>query len=204
MNQENGVFERQKSKAALSDDAIIELYWKREEKAIKETDVKYGRYLFTVAYNIVHDRLDCEECLNDTYLGTWNSIPPARPSVFNVFLSRITRNLAVDRYKMSTALKRVPTELTLSMEDLEDCVPDGALSMEEAYALSALKEIMKRFIATLDEREEFIFVCRYYYADRISLIAKMLQISEKTVSRELSRMKSALKEQLQKGGFTYE
>ena len=204
MNQENGVFERQKSKAALSDDAIIELYWKREEKAIKETDVKYGRYLFTVAYNIVHDRLDCEECLNDTYLGTWNSIPPARPSVFNVFLSRITRNLAVDRYKMSTALKRVPTELTLSMEELEDCVPDGALSMEEAYALSELKEIMKRFIATLDEREEFIFVCRYYYADRISLIAKMLQISEKTVSRELSRMKSALKEQLQKGGFTYE
>ena len=202
MNQENGVFERQKSKAALSDDAIIELYWKREEKAIKETDVKYGRYLFTVAYNIVHDRLDCEECLNDTYLGTWNSIPPARPSVFNVFLSRITRNLAVDRYKMSTALKRVPTELTLSMEELEDCVPDGALSMEEAYALSELKEIMKRFIATLDEREEFIFVCRYYYADRISLIAKMLQISEKTVSRELSSMKAALKEQLQKGGFT--
>ena len=73
----------------LSDEAIIELYWRRDEKAIKETDIKYGKYLYSIAYNIVHDTLDCEECLNDTYLGTWNRIPPARPNAFQIFISKI-------------------------------------------------------------------------------------------------------------------
>ena len=91
------------SEKTLPDEAIIELYWQRNEQAIAEPARKYGKYLFTIAYNIVHDRLDCEECVNDTYLGTWNRIPPQRPNVFQVFLSRIMRNIAIDKFRKNTA-----------------------------------------------------------------------------------------------------
>ena len=97
---------KEKSCELLSDEQIIDLYFAREERAIKETDHKYGKYLFTIAYNIVQDTLDCEECLNDTYLNTWNRIPPTRPSIFHAFLSKIMRNIAVDRYRHNKAQKR--------------------------------------------------------------------------------------------------
>ena len=87
----------------LTDESIIELYWNRDEKAISETDKKYGRYLYAIAYNIVHDDLDSEECLNDTYIGTWNQIPPTRPNIFQVFLAKITRNHAINKFKKSRA-----------------------------------------------------------------------------------------------------
>ena len=92
-----------KSRELLSDEAIINLYWEREEKAISATDEKYGRYLYKIAYNILNDHMDCEECLDDTYLGAWYRIPPERPHVFQVFLSRIMRNTAVDKYRKNTA-----------------------------------------------------------------------------------------------------
>ena len=98
-------------KEHLSDEDIVELYWQRQERAIKETDSKYGNYLHTIAYNIVHDNLDCEECLNDTYMGTWERIPPARPSVFKVFLAKIMRNIALDRFRKNSASKRIPSEI---------------------------------------------------------------------------------------------
>ena len=102
--------------STMSDEDIVALYFARNEKAISETDLKYGRYLFTIAYNIVHDRLDCEECLNDTYLGTWNAIPPHRPPVFQVFLSKIMRNTAVDKFRKTRASKRIPSELVVSLD----------------------------------------------------------------------------------------
>ena len=203
MNQESRTQSRKKA-SGLSDEEIIELYWKRNEQAIKETDVKYGKYLFTIAYNIIHNDLDCEECLNDTYLGTWNKIPPERPSVFHVFLSRITRNIAVDRYKRDSAAKRIPSELLTTLEEAEGYVPDSALTMEEEVALGEVAKVIKDFLSGLGEREEFIFVCRYYYSDKIVHIARMLQISEKTVSRELLRMKEALRQMLLERGYSYE
>ena len=123
-------------KQHLSDEEIIELYWKRNEDAIQQTDVKYGKYLFTIAYNIVHDRLDSEECLNDTYLGTWNKIPPERPLVFNVFLSRIMRNVAINRYKKNNAAKRVPQGLIVPLEELGDTLGVGC-KMGEGWLLTA-------------------------------------------------------------------
>ena len=203
MNQESRAQSR-KNASRLSDEEIIELYWKRNEQAIKETDVKYGKYLFTIAYNIIHNDLDCEECLNDTYLGTWNKIPPERPTVFNVFLSRITRNIAVDRYKRDSAAKRIPSELLTTLEEAEEYVPDSALTMEEEAALGEVARVIKDFLSSLGEREEFIFVCRYYYSDKIVHIARMLQISEKTVSRELLRMKEGLRQMLLERGYSYE
>ena len=111
----------------LSDEQIIQLYWDRNETAITATDEKYGRYLYTIAYNVLHDRLDCEECLNDTYLGTWNRIPPTRPAAFMVFLSKIMKNIAVDRHRKNTAEKRVPGELDVQFIEIMGC-PGGCVN----------------------------------------------------------------------------
>ena len=187
----------------LSDEDIIELYWRRSERAISETDTKYGKYLFTIAYNIVHDRLDSEECLNDTYIGTWNNIPPHRPNVFQVFLSRITRNIAIDKYREKTADKRVNSELTVSLEELNDCVCIDP-SIEEQMLVSEISKVLNDFLASLSEREKFIFVCRYYYSDSVINIAKMLQVTERTVFRNLAKSREKLREELIKAGIKYE
>jgi RNA polymerase sigma-70 factor (ECF subfamily) len=187
----------------LSDEDIIELYWRRSERAISETDTKYGKYLFTIAYNIVHDRLDSEECLNDTYIGTWNSIPPHRPNVFQVFLSRITRNIAIDKYREKTADKRVNSELTVSLEELNDCVCIDP-SIEEQMLVSEISKVLNDFLASLSEREKFIFVCRYYYSDSVINIAKMLQVTERTVFRNLAKSREKLRKELINAGIKYE
>ncbi len=187
---------------SMTDEAIIQLYWDRNERAIRETDRKYSRYLFTNAYNILHDRLDCEECLNDTYLGTWNSIPPARPSLFQEFLSKIMRNTAVVRYKKNTADKRIPAEMTVSLHELEDTLP-GPVSLEESRTIGELSLVLSNFLRKLPELSAFIFVCRYYCSDRIADIAAMLGISESTVFRKLSDIRKELRECLEKEGYSY-
>ncbi len=184
----------------LEDSTIIELYWARDEKAIVETDRKYKKYLYTIAYNILHDNMDCEECLNDTYLGTWNTIPPARPSVFQAFISKIMRNTAVVRYKKNTASKRVPSEMTVSLHELGETIPHG-LSVEEEYMVTRIGRIISNYLRSLSERGAFIFICRYYCSDKISDIAEMLHISESTVFRELTSIREGLKKLLEKEGF---
>lgn len=193
----------QNGRATLSDESIIEMYFARNELAIKETDKKYGKYLFTIAYNIVHDDLDCEECLNDTYLDTWNRIPPTRPSVFQVFLSKIMRNVAVDKYRHNTAQKRIPSEMLVSLEDLDACTP-GEMSVEEELAIEQLSRILNDYLNGLADRERLLFVCRYYYADKISTLAKMLQAGERSIYRELSQLREGLREHLEKEGISYE
>lgn len=194
---------RDLKKEYLSDETIIDLYWDRNEKAIEETDRKYGKYLFAVAYNIVYDSMDCEECLNDTYLSTWNSIPPKRPTVFQAFLTRIMRNQAVDKFRTRSAAKRIPSELMISLDELEDCIAND-LSIEEEIEVKELARALNNYLRSLPEREQFIFVCRYYYADKIASIAKMLKISEPTVFRSLSDMRNGLREHLEKEGIAYE
>ncbi len=184
----------------LSDQAIVDLYWNRDEKAISETDKKYGRYLYKIAFNIVHDNLDCEECLNDTYLGTWNRIPPTRPSVFQIFLSKIMRNIAVDRYRKNRGAKQIPSELVVSLNELNECLCTVP-SVEEEYALKEISKILSDFLREQNSADEFMFVCRYYYSDYLADIAKMLNVSEKTVYRVLIRMRSNLLEELKKKGY---
>lgn len=189
--------------SVLEDTEIIELYWERNEKAISETDKKYKRYLHTIAYNILHNELDCEECLNDTYLGTWNAIPPQRPSVFQIFLSKIMRNTALVRYKYNNAKKRSSSELTLSLDELDGCIPNEP-SAEEEYFMKELSRLLSQYLRSLPERSAFIFISRYYCSDRISDIAAMLHTSESTVFRELTSMRQVLKELLEKEGYKYE
>jgi RNA polymerase sigma-70 factor (ECF subfamily) len=184
----------------LDDEKIVELYWKRDEKAIDETDRKYRHYLHTVAFNILHNNLDCEECLNDTYLGTWNAIPPAHPTLFQIFISKIMRNTAVVRYKKITASKRVPSEMTVSLDELDGCLPYDN-SVEYDYAVFQLSRLLSHYIRSLSEPRAFIFICRYYCSDLICDIADMLHVSESTVLRELSAIKNGLKKLLIKEGY---
>ena len=194
---------RTEDETAMPDEAIVGLYWKRDEKAIFHTDKKYGKYLFHISYNILKQELDCEECVNDTYLNTWNSIPPKKPTLLGAFLSRITRNLSVDRYRKQSADRRIPSELTVSLDEFSENIT-YASSVEEEYLIAQTGVIINNYLMTLTSREWFIFTCRYYYADSIAKIAKMLTVSERTVLRELAKMRSELKVKLLEGGVCVE
>lgn len=192
--------QKKQSTSNISDEEIVELYWTRNEKAIEATDNKYGRYLYVIAYNILRDSMDCEECLNDTYLCTWNKIPPERPNVLQNFLSKIARDAAVDKYRKTKASKRVPSELISSLDELDECVPTDS-SVEEEVLVKELSALLNKYLRDCSRREEFIFMCRYYYADSISYIADMLNVSENTVFRDLAKLRKGFKEILEKEGY---
>lgn len=183
------------SKPFATDEEIIELYFARDELAIRCTDDKYGRYLLTVAYNILYSHEDSEECLDDTYLNTWNAIPPERPSFLRVFLSRIMRNVAINRYHEATAAKRVPTHMMDSMSELDECMIYDPRVDEDA-AVRELAAILSDFLEGKSKRERAVFLCRYYYGDPIARIAKLLRISERTVHRDLVSLRGELRERL--------
>jgi RNA polymerase sigma-70 factor (ECF subfamily) len=189
------------NEAFLEDDAIVELYWERNEKAISETDKKYGRYLYTIAYNILHERLDCEECLNDTYLGTWNTIPPTRPTAFQVFISKIARNVAVDKYRERSANKRIPSEMIVSLDEIGDAITYDE-SIEESEAFKVVVGILNDYLKSVDAQKQLMFVCRYYYFDKVDDIASMMGLSSRSVFRTLAAMREELKERLQKEGIS--
>ena len=187
----------------LADEDIVALYFDRNESAIDETDKKYGKYLYTIAYNIIHDNMDCEECLDDTYISTWNRIPPTRPKILKVFLSKIMRDVAVDRYRKDSAKKRVPSELTVSLEEISECFSFTS-SAEEEFLVRQVSIVLNGYLRTLDKRKLCIFICRYYYADSVKDIAKMFRVSETTVFRDLAAVREGIKEKLLEMGYSYE
>ena len=186
-------------KTSFADEQIIDMYWNRSEQAIQETDYKYGKYLFTIAYNILYDSMDCEECKNDTYLRVWNAIPPTRPLVFQAFLTTIMRNTAIDHYKEKTSKKRIPSELLLSMEDMNETL-HGNQPMEEIYEAEEVGRYISIFVQGLSERQQYIFMGRYYMADPVEDLAEDLGVSIQTVYRELDKIKKGLKKHLEKNG----
>ena len=183
---------RVQQQAVISDEQIIELYWQREEKAIHETEKKYGQFLFRIAYNILHDRLDCEECQNDTYLGIWNAIPPTRPAVFPAFITQIMRRIAINRYKEKTGKKRIPSELTVSMEDMNGTLHSGE-TVESEYEAEQVGKIINDYVRELSDRQRYIFIDRFYLAESVETIAADLSISVSTVYREIDKIKQGLK-----------
>ena len=188
------------SKAEVSDEEIVALYWERNEDAILHTEKKYGKYLYAIAYNILRDRLDCEECVNDTYLGTWNRIPPTRPTVFRAFIARIARNISVDRFRKNSASRKVPTEMMTSLEELDECVTAG-VSVEKEYVLREAVELLNSYLHTQSPNYVYMFICRYYYADSVKKIAEMTEVREDTVYRALSKMRNELRALLEKEGY---
>ena len=192
---------KQTVRIPMDDEKIVELYWERDEKAIEETDFKYKNYLFSIAYNVVHDRLDCEECLNDTYLGAWNAMPPSKPNVLKAFLTTITRRIAIKRYHSKLKQSAIPSEMTSSLSELEDfVVGDGDIDAD--FDAERLGNIISDFVRSLSLRRQFIFMSRYYIADSIDTIASDLSLSRSTVNKELAAIRSALKEKLESEGYS--
>ena len=187
-------------KIPLDDDKIIELYWQRDEEAIEATDFKYRKYLYKIAYNIVRDNVDCEECLNDTYLGSWNAIPPSKPSVLKAFLTTIMRRISIKRYHNNLRKKVIPSEMTVSLSELEDFIV-GDEDVGDDFDAVKLGEIISNFVRCLSEREKFIFMSRYYLAEPIDIIARNLGLSRSTINKELAAIRSALKEKLESEGY---
>jgi len=182
-----------------NDEKIIDMYWERDPDAIQETNQKYGNMLRTVAYNILSDYQDCEECQNDTYFRVWKAIPSARPPVFSTFIVRIMRWVALSRYKEKSRKKRIPSQLTLSLEELEESI-SSELLVEESYEAKELGEMISNFVWSLNDRQRYLFMDRYYLAEPVEKTAADLSISVKTAYRELGRIKQGLKEYLERNG----
>ncbi len=180
----------------MEDREIVELFFVRSEEAIRESEAKYGKYCYTIAYNILCSNEDSEECVNDTYVNAWESIPPQRPQSLRCFLGCITRNLALNRYDYNTAKKR-SEKITVVWEEYYESVPDG-VSIENQFAL---KEAINRFLASLKKQTRIIFLRRYWYFCTVKEIADGMHLSESNVKVILHRTRSSFKEFLEKEGI---
>ncbi len=183
----------------MDDNGIIALYWARDEKALEETDCKYGSYCHSIAFNILQNREDSDECVNDTWLRAWNAMPPQRPNILSAFLGKITRNLSLDRYKLSHAVKRGSGQLPVALEELGQCISSGE-DVEEELALKELSRLLDRFLRDLPERDCCVFLRRYWYVDSTADIAKRYKMAEGSVKSCLYRTRQKLKTYLEKAG----
>lgn len=181
----------------MDDEKIIALYFERNEDAILETKNKYGNYCYIIAYNILRSSEDSNECVNDTLNGAWNTIPPAKPTKLQSFLARITRNIAIDRFRYNSAQKR-DTNVQLVIDEYFECIPNKDASIEDEVVL---KQAINGFLFSLDPRTRVIFMRRYWYAMSVKEIAKSMQISENRVSVLLHRTREKFKDYLTKEGI---
>lgn len=175
----------------MEDYQIIDLFFDRSEQAISELDSKYGRTCHSLSYNILHNQLDAEECVNDAYLGAWNSIPPKRPNPLLAFVCKIVRNLSITRYRANTAMKR-NSSFTLALEEIEDCL-SSAVTVEDEIAHKELVAAIEAFLDTLSAENRVIFMRRYWFADSYREIAGQVGLTEKNVSMRLSRLRRQMK-----------
>ena len=184
----------------MEDLTIVDLYWNRDEDAILYTQRKYGALCQTIAHNILGNREDAEECVNDTYLQAWNSIPPHRPTALSTFLGKIVRNLSFNRYKHNTRDKRGGGEIPLVLDELAECVSDRD-DVPHGYAMKELVSAINDFLDTLPETKRNVFVCRYWFTDSIADIAKRYGMERAAVSMMLSRTRTQLHNYLTKQGY---
>lgn len=184
----------------MEDSRIIDLYWQKDSDAISESARKYGAYCFAVADNILHNNEDSEECVNDTWLRAWDAMPPQRPRVLRMFLAKITRNLAFDRFRAQAAEKRGGNELSLVLEELAECLTSGT-DVEVMYEGKELRRCIRRFARALPERDGNVFARRYFYTEPVTVIAQRYGLTENHVMVILSRIRKKLKRELKKEGY---
>lgn len=186
--------------AGMDDSDIVELFFDRSEQAISETGKKYGRYCYSIAYNILHNREDAEECVNDTWLRTWNSILPKRPCRLQTYLGKITRHLALNKLEKSHALRRGRGQVPLVLDELAECIPDARSSADPAEDIF-IRELLDRFLADLPVVTRNIFVRRYWYMSSVKEIAREYHLTESNVTVTLFRTRKKLKKYLEKEGI---
>ena len=181
----------------MEDQEIIDLYWNRSEIAISETASKYGGYCYSIAFNILKNNEDSEESVSDTYIAAWNAIPPRRPSILSTFLGKITRRIAIDRWRSRNRVKRGGGEIDLALEELEDCIADSQ-TVEKAFERKQLSSLFNRFLEELPEVERNVFLCRYWYVDSVSDIANHFGFSGSKVTSMLHRTRKKLRAVLER------
>lgn len=184
----------------MEDAAIVDLYWQRSDRAIPETDRKYGPYCHSIAYQICTNREDAEECVNDTWFRAWNLMPDKRPAALSPFLGAIVRNLALDRWRRSRRQKRGGGETELALEELADCVP-ARDRVEQRLEEAELAAAINAFLARLPEADRKLFVARYWFLTPISRLAEKLECRPGSVRTRLYRLRLRLQEELRREGL---
>lgn len=184
----------------MEDERIVALYFSRDEKAISETEKKYGKYCHYIANNILCSEQDAEECVNDTYLAAWESIPPTRPQILRTFLGKLTRNISINRYHHDHAKKRTPP-ITLVLDELAECIPDPESTHNVADEI-ALADALNGFLASLSQTARIAFVKRFFYCESLSDIARDLDLAEVNVKVLLHRTRKKCKAWLCEKGVT--
>lgn len=183
----------------MNDETIVELYWQRQERAITETQKKYGPYLHQIANNILQNREDSQESVNDTYLATWNSIPPHRPQILRAYLVKLIRRIAIDCYRKRNRDKRKDDQYALSLDELSDCIPSN--STQEAMDEKLLAEAIGQYLRTLPKMSRVVFVGRYYYLDSLREVADYSHMTESKLKSLLFRLRKGLRDYLIKEGY---
>ena len=183
----------------IDDEKIIELFFERSEQAIQELDIKYGKICHSLSYNIVNSRRDAEECVNDAWLGAWNSIPPQSPDPLRAYICRIVRNLSLKKLRANSALKR-SSRFEVSLSELEDCI--SAHSLDEQLAAGELSAQINAFLAALRRDDRVMFVRRYWFAQPLSEIADAFGTTENNVSVRLGRIRRKLHTYLERKEVT--
>lgn len=184
----------------MDDNKIIDLYWERSEDAISETEVKYGGYCYTIANNILSNKEDSEESVNDTWLAAWNTMPPKRPKLLAAYLGKMTRYISLDRWKKKTAAKRGGGEVHLVLEELDECI-SGEENVEREFLQKEFARYMNKFLEKLSETERKVFLCRYWYLYSIEDIAKRFDFTESKVASMLHRTRGKLRKMLEQEGI---
>ena len=184
----------------MDDRKIVQLYMDRSDQAISETSKKYGRYCHYIANNILHNEEDAEECVNDTYLRTWNSIPPKQPKLLRTFLGKITRNLSLNRWEKLSAEKRGGGQVSLALEELSECIPSNE-NTDSIVDNMVLKTALDHFLDELPAQTRIMFVRRYWYMSSVKEIADEYGFSESKVTVTLFRTREKLKTVLEKEGI---
>ena len=184
----------------MKDQEIVSLYWDRNEDAIHQTQMKYGAYLSKVSYNILADFEDSKECVNDTYLAAWNSMPPQKPAVLSTYLGKLTRRISIDLFRKKTSQKRGGGEYALSLQELGECI-GGGTDPAQNLETKALAQAITDFLEKQPQLDRQVFIGRYYYMDPVKEIARYCRISESKVKILLYRARQSLREHLQKEGF---
>ena len=194
--KDSNVVELRKS----NDAQIIDFYWNRDAQAISASMDRYGAYCFSIADGILNNAQDAEECVNDTWLKAWNAIPPTRPAVLKIFFAKITRHLSFDKYKAQKALKRGGGNIQLVLDELAECIADES-DVEGQVDAKELGKVINQFVSSLSEREQNLFVRRYFFSDPIKAIADRYGLSENAVHVTLSRIRKRLRSHLSKEGY---
>ena len=184
----------------MDDQKLIELYWQRSENAISETAINYGSYCYKIAYNILANNEDSEECVNDTYFKVWESIPPTRPTRFSAFIGKITRHIAINRFEYLTTEKRGGSQIPLALEELSGCIPDHN-TPGQIVEDKELARAINQFLHELSPESRKIFLQRYWGLMSIKDISDMYRITESKVKMSLMRTRKKFKHYWEKEGI---